>query len=213
MPEGAYDSCMSVARHPAPANWRLLLWWVLATAIGFSIGGPIEAVLGRSSGMIVVVYVSVGGTGAAALQWLALRRYVSQAGWWVVTGIVGGVAAGAIGVAVGVSAGVTTGVIEGLAEGAARGMEAGIDAGMDAAGVTMAVLFGAAVGVVQWLVLQRHVEGSGWWMLACGVGWVVSGLAAGITDTAAGWTVLGAVYGAITGCVLVVLLRRRLGAG
>lgn len=47
-----------------------------------------------------------------------------------------------------------------------------------------------------------------WWVLACGVGWVVSGLAAGVTDSVAGWAVLGAVYGAMTGCVLVWLLRR-----
>ncbi|MYA51545.1 MAG: hypothetical protein F4045_07580 [Chloroflexi bacterium] len=204
---------MSVTREPAPLNWRLLLWWVLATAIGFSVGGPIEAVLGRSSGILVIVYVSAGGTAAAVLQWLALRRHVSQAGWWVGTGIVGGVVAGAVGVAVGVSAGVTTGVIEGLADGAAKGMEAGIDAGVDAAGVTMAVVFGAAVGVVQWLMLRLHVAGAGWWVLASGVGWVVSGFAAGVTDTAAGWAVLGAVYGAITGSVLVWLLRQRLGAG
>ncbi len=201
---------MSVTREPGPLNWRLLAWWVLATAAGFSIGGPIEAVLGRSSGMLVIVYVSTGGTAAAVLQWLALRRYVPQSGWWVVTGLAGSVIAAAIGVAVGVSAGVTIGIIEGLAEGAAKGMEAGIDAGVDAAGVTMAVVFGAAVGVVQWLMLRLHVAGSGWWVLACGIGWVASGLTAGVTDTAAGWAVLGAVYGAITGCVLVWLLRRRL---
>ena len=47
-------------------------------------------------------------------------------------------------------------------------------------------MFGAAVGVLQWLVLQRQIAGSGWWMLASGVGWVVSGFSAGITDTAAG---------------------------
>ena len=201
---------MSVARQPASLNWRLLVWWVLATAAGFSVGGPIEAVLGRSSGMMVVVYVSAGGTAAAVLQWLALRRHLSQVGWWVVTGLVGSVTAAVIGLAAGVGAGVTTGVIEGLAEGVAKGMEAGINAGVDAAGVTTAVLFGAAFGAAQWPVLRRHVAGSGWWVLACGVGWVASGFAAGVTDSAAGWAVLGAVYGTITGCVLVWLLRRRL---
>ena len=46
-----------------------------------------------------------------------------------------------------------------------------------------------------------------WWVLASTVGWVVGGFVSGITDTAAGWAVLGAVYGVITGIVLVWLHR------
>ena len=208
---------MNGARTETPVNWRLLSWWVLATAAGFAVGGPLESVLGRSSGMMVVVYVSTGGTAAAALQWLALRRHIAHAGWWIATGIAGGVVAGMIGLVVGVGVGVGTGVVEGLAAGRAGGVatgiaegtRAGIDAGADIAGVATAILFGAAVGVVQWLVLQRQIAGSGWLILACSVGWVVSGLSAGVTDSAAGWAVLGAVYGVITGCVLVWLLRWR----
>ena len=212
---------MSSVWTEALVSWRLLPWWVLATAAGFAVGGPLESVLGRSSGMMGVVYVSAGGTAAAALQWLALRRHIAHAGWWIATGIAGGVVAGMIGLVVGlvvgVGVGVGTGVVEGLAAGRAGGVatgiaegtRAGIDAGADIAGVATAILFGAAVGVVQWLVLQRQIAGSGWWILACSVGWVVSGLSAGITDSAAGWAVLGIVYGAITGCVLVGLLRWR----
>ena len=208
---------MSSVWTETPVNWRLLPWWVLATAAGFAVGGPMESVLGRSSGMMVVVYVSTGGTAAAALQWLALRRHIAHAGWWIATGIAGGVVAGMIGLVVGVGVGVGTGVVEGLAAGRAGGVatgiaegtRAGIDAGADIAGVATAILFGAAVGVVQWLVLQRQIAGSGWLILACSVGWVVSGLSAGVTDSAAGWAVLGAVYGVITGCVLVWLLRWR----
>ena len=200
-------------------SWRLLPWWVLATTAGFAVGGPMESVLGRSSGMMVVVYVSAGGTAAAALQWLALRRHIANASWWVATGVAGGAVAGMIGLVVGVGVGVGTGVVEGLAAGRAEGVatgisegaRAGVAAGADIAGVATAILFGAAVGVVQWLVLQRQIAGSGWWLLACSVGWVVSGLSAGVTDSAAGWAVLGTVYGVITGCVLVWLLRRRVG--
>ena len=208
---------MNGARTETPVNWRLLSWWVLTTAAGFAVGGPMEAVLGRSSGMMVVVYVSAGGTAAAALQWLALRRHIAHADWWVATGIAGGAVAGMIGLVVGIGVGIGTGVVEGLAAGRAEGVatgisegaRAGVAAGADIAGVATAILFGAAVGVVQWLVLQRQIAGSGWWILACSVGWVVSGLSAGITDSAAGWAVLGIVYGVITGCVLVWLLRWR----
>ena len=200
---------MSGAQVPTRASWWWLPWWVAATAVGFSVGGPMEAVLGRSTGLMVVVFVSVGGSAAAALQWLALRSHLSQAGWWVLTGVAGGAVTGVVGIAAGVGAGVAAGVVEGFAEGLAEGMEAGIDAGADVAGVVAAVFAGVAFGVLQWLVLRQEVAGAGWWIPACAVGWVVSGLSAGITDTAAGWAVLGAVYGAVTGCVLVVLLRRR----
>lgn len=200
---------MNSARPWSTANWLFLPWWVAATAIGFSVGGPMEAVLGRSTGLMVVAYVSVGGSAAALLQWLVLRKHLSGVGWWVLTGVTGGAATGLVGIAGGVGAGVATGVAEGLAGGVAEGLEAGIDAGLDVAGVTAAVLAGAAFGVLQWLVLRQQVAGAGWWIPACAVAWVVSGFSAGVTDTAAGWAVLGAVYGAITGCVLVWLLRRR----
>ena len=203
---------MSLARKAASLKWPLLLWWVLAGTAGFSAGALVEAVLGRSSGMLVVVHVSVGGTAAAALQWLALRRYVARTGLWVGTGVAGGAATGAIGVAVGVGAGVTTAVFESFTAGLAEGVRAGIAAGTDAAGVAAAVVFGAAVGVLQWLVLRQQAGGAGWWVPASAAGWVVGGLSAGITDSPAGWTVLGAVYGAITGCVLVWLLRQRVAA-
>ncbi len=185
-------------------NWLLLLWWVLATAAGFSLGSLVELALGRSSGITVLAFVAVGGTGASVLQWLALRKHLTQVGWWVGTGVAASVVVGVVGLAAGVAAAIAT-VITG-------GAESGLDAGLDAAGVTAAVLFGAALGGVQWVLLRWQVAGAGWWVLACGVGWVAGGFSAGVTDTAAGWAVLGAVYGALTGSVLVWLLRRRVDA-
>jgi hypothetical protein len=44
-----------------------------------------------------------------------------------------------------------------------------------------------------------------WWVLASTVGWVVGMPVGGFV----GWAALGAVYGAITGVVLVWLLRQR----
>ena len=68
---------------------------------------------------------------------------------------------------------------------------------------------GPAVGVLQVRLLQQRFAGSGRWVLASGVGWIVAGLTAGVTEGVGGWAVLGAVYGAITGGVLVALLRQR----
>ncbi len=157
-----------------------------------------------SGGLLVVVYMTVGGTVAGLLQWPALRRHVPGAGWWVPIIIAGGVTVGAAGLAVG--------VVAGVAVGASAGVDAGMDAGADAAGVAAAILFGMVVGTLQWLVLLRRFARSYWWVLASSVGWIVGGLVSGISEGVAGWSILGAVYGAMTGSVLVWLLPRRAGA-
>ena len=85
-------------------------------------------------------------------------------------------------------------------------------------------LFGTVLGALHWLVLRRRVARAGWWVLASGVGWVTGapvgavlggGLSAalgwsgsGAIDWALTWAGVGAIYGAITGRVLVWLLRR-----
>ena len=68
---------------------------------------------------------------------------------------------------------------------------------MDSYGLALVALVGAG----------RQVARAGWWVVASTVGWVVGGLVSGITDAAAGWAGVGAVYGAITGIVLVWLHR------
>ena len=87
--------------------------------------------------------------------------------------------------------------------------EAGRAFGEDVAGVSAAVLYGTAVGALQWRLLRRRFARAGRWLLASAVGWIVAGLTAGVTEGIAGWAVLGAVYGAITGGALVTLLRQR----
>ena len=175
-----------------------LLWWVLASAAGYAVSGLTEAAAGSFGGVTVVAPVAVGATVAAALQWPVLRRRIPRAGWWVASGIVGAVLVGAAAIAAGVAAG--------LAAGAVGDADAGRDFGGDVAAVTSAVMFGAALALVQRHLLRREFARLGWWVLASSVGWIVAGLIAGVTDGVAGWAVLGAVYGAITGFVLVWLL-------
>ncbi len=176
----------------------LLVWWVLAGAAGFAVGGLAESAAGTSGGLMVVGYITLGSTTAGLLQWLVLRQRVSEVRWWVAACIGGGLAAGLVGVAVGVLAGLGAGVVLGL--------RAALEVGADTGGVAAAVSFGTVVGVLQWLVLQRDLPRSYWWVLASTAGWIVGGLAAGVTEGVAGWAVLGAVYGSITGFVLVGLL-------
>jgi hypothetical protein len=49
-----------------------------------------------------------------------------------------------------------------------------------------------------------------WWVLASTVGWAAGGFLSGAVPVGGflGWAALGAVYGAITGSVLVWLLRQ-----
>ena len=182
-------------------KWWLSLWWILASAAGYAVAGLTEAAAGSFSGVTVVAPVAVGATAAAALQWSVLRRRIPRAGWWVASGVVGAALVGAVAIAAGVAAG--------LGAGAIGDADAGRDFGEDVAGVSAAVLFGAALSLVQRRLLRREFARLGCWVLASSVGWIVAGLIAGVTEGVAGWAVLGAVYGAITGFVLVGLLAQQ----
>ena len=177
-------------------DWRVWLWWVLASMVGWAVGGYVGVAMGGglSRGIIVTGYVGVtaGVTVAGALQWLVLRRQVARAGWWVVTGIVSGAVVGILVVVLGWVVGVVGRLVGGAAWGASWGPDWSAEPGGDVGFVVAVAAGGTVLGVLQWLVLRRRVARAGWWVLA----------------STAGWAVLGAVYGAITGAVLVWLLRR-----
>jgi hypothetical protein len=94
----------------------------------------------------------------------------------------------------------TVNVIVSLAEGA--------DTSTDLGWVVVTIAFGAALGIAQWLALRRQLPRTGWWVLISAIGWVTAGLLAGAVSPPEGWAVVGAVYGAITGYVLVRLLQQ-----
>jgi hypothetical protein len=67
---------------------------------------------------------------------------------------------------------------------------------------------GASVGMAQWLILRRWVSHAGWWVLASTVGLAV-GFPLYFSDGEAVSTAVASVaVGAITGRVLVWLLRQ-----
>ena len=70
---------------PKAPGWRVWLWWVLATAVGWSVGGYLGSAAGwgLSRGIAVVGYgagAAAGGIAAGVLQWLVLRQQVARAG-------------------------------------------------------------------------------------------------------------------------------------
>ena len=195
----------------APVSWRFWLWWVLASTVGWAVGGGLSGSLGS----IQAGYVggmTVGATGAGVLQWLVLRQRIARAGWWMlatvlVSAVVGGVIVGV-----------------GSSGGRAWSVTWSADPGRVVVGLAGMGLFGTALGALQWLVLRGQVARAGWWVLAGGVGWItgaplgavlgggLSGIlgwsGSGSGDWALTWAGVGAVYGAITGRVLVWLLRQ-----
>ena len=177
------------------------LWWIAASTVGFAVAGPLETVVGVSGGVVVIGYLGVAGIVAAALQWLVLRQRLPDAGLWIVAGVVAAGVVAVVGLGAGIAGGFAVGVLEGV--------EAGKKAGVDAGGVAAAILYGGVLGLVQWALVLRPLVGSGWWVPVSSVGWIVSGLMAGVTEGTAGWAVVGAGYGLITGAVLLGLLRRR----
>ncbi len=179
-------------------DWRLWLWWVVAGVVGWAAGWGLgwSEVEFWSVDIAAAEYggVVVGVTVVGALQWLMLRRQLAGAAWWIVASLVSGVVAG--------------GVIYGV--GGDAGFTAEVARDLDVGWVVEAALYGAVLGVLQWLVLRWQVALSGLWVLASTVGWVVGDpVCSSLMDFGAlSWVVFGAVYGAITGLVLVWLLRR-----
>lgn len=179
-------------------DWRLWLWWVVAGVVGWAAGWGLgwSEVEFWSVDIAAAEYggVVVGVTVVGALQWLMLRQRMARAAWWIVASLVSGVVAG--------------GVIYGV--GGDAGFTAEVTRDLDVGWVVEAGLYGAVLGVLQWLVLRRQVALSGLWVVASTVGWIVGDpVCSSLMDFGAlSWVVFGAVYGAITGLVLMWLLRQ-----
>jgi hypothetical protein len=102
---------------------------------------------------LIVVFCLVlcqAGSIAAVLQWPVLKSYVSRGVWWAV--------AGSVGTLVTVNVGRLFG-------GAGEPLHYGLE--------------GAAIGLLQWLVLRREVPSAGWWAPISLIGWLIGGLVIG----------------------------------
>jgi hypothetical protein len=80
-------------------------------------------------------------------------------------------------------------------------------------------LFGALIGVLQWLSLRQQMSGAGWWLLVSSMGWAVGLRVAQAVDDVLGlfvsdeivgfallYGVMAAVAGVTSGPILVWLL-------
>jgi hypothetical protein len=201
-------------------GWATWIAWVIASAVGLAIGLAVYLPLavGLADGMEVVAHTLISASAGAWLgmsvgvaQWLVLRRRDTNPGGWVV--------ASAVGAAVG---GTGALVLAGL-------MSQALNTDFVANFVVGGAFLGGSLGLAQWLLLRQQVARAGWWVLASAVG-LSTGLGVGrIGGAALHDAILGAAgesmarigatavfgilivlgYGAITGGVLVWLVRRR----
>jgi hypothetical protein len=210
-------------------GWRLGLRWVLLTAGGWIIGLPgslffvavVGWIIGVPEGSDSII-LKLGLDNAAAeiflcvvvslMQWLALRRFVRQAGFWVPASIIGFTISSGIHVVV------------------CNVWRYPYDLGLlDGALVWAAAwaLGGALSGVLQQRILRHQVCHSAWWVPASAAGWGLGMIGFGFTRLAihfpreagpfaalVGGLMLPAGVGAIllgivTGGTLVWLLRQQ----
>src|SRR5215212_5165650 len=139
-------------------NWKLGLWWSLATIGGLILGlvilfaGLGSAINNAPPFLFGLVIGCTFGLGCAVMQWLALRRLVSA--WWIAGTFAAWAMFWAINLAgvLGNGSGVFGKVMEGLGHGA---------------------LFGALLGLFQWLVLRNSTPNAQWWIYANVLGWSI----------------------------------------
>ena len=74
-------------------GWGFWLLWVLASTVGGIVGNSIAT---RSANSWTMAGALVGA-GTGIMQWLILRRQISQAGWWIPATTIGQ----AVGLAIG----------------------------------------------------------------------------------------------------------------
>lgn len=190
-------------------GWRLWLQWVLANAAPFLLVyvliASIGALLGHDAQGVLSYIVLV--LTLVMLQWAVLRQKVEGARWWLLVTLLGIPLGAAVGIPVLAMMDVS---------------------GQEVLGALVGItLFGSVLGLMQWLVLRRHVRGAGWWILASAASWLLY-VVLDISTRKAGLLLpgyelfgnLGQIevamlgyaflsYGVITGLLLVWLLARR----
>ncbi|MXW75878.1 MAG: VanZ family protein [Acidimicrobiaceae bacterium] len=172
-------------------GWRLWFWWFLGGAVGWDVSMDSSLfgertrveLLDSLPSLTVPAFsnVAVGGLLVGVFQWLAVRRHLSRPARWLSS------SAGAV-------------AVGGLIVLAVRLVDA------DSASIAGVVFYGTVVGVLQWLVLRDHSAHAGWWVVVSTVGWLLA-FPVGDAMGPPGWS----VYGALTGAVLVWLLRGSIG--
>ena len=195
---------------------RFGIRWVLLTVAGWTIGFPLGFVFVAVAGWIIgipegsdSIILKLGLDNAALfivvvavvslMQWLALRRVVQRAGFWVLASIIGFTISSSI-------HGVVCHVY-------------GYPDDLGPLGALVWTLFfilgGTLTGLLQQRILRHQVHRSGWWVPASAAGWGLVVIGFGIVSKILGvrLQVVGLIassglLGIVTGVTLIWLLRQ-----
>jgi hypothetical protein len=200
-------------------GWSLWFQWLIANSIGglvglalmaetpsflvgyFGSGGDPTNTAGYSAVWAVILGATLGGATIGGLQWFILRRQNPAIKWWTV--------ASTAGFALGF---ILVWALSGAASGKNYAHHA-LPHAVDRAGIVGGLVIGAMMGSVQSLFLRWNRKRVAYWVGANIVGFSVGwfGAAAqpvtGVPAHFVGGATFGCVFGAITGIVLVWLLR------
>lgn len=214
-------------RHP---GWMFWLLWIAATYVGallyFIPVGAVQIVVGldrlddpqRASEiarwMLVLAAVLCGaacGSTIGLAQWLVLRREIERIGWWVAATVAGYASIGLLPLIASVFQPgwldwAITLIINGKMHWLARVVPSWPAASWLPGAITL-TLFGAVLGIVQWLVLRGHVYQAGWWIAINFGGWALAAASAASSNMLVVLTSF-AVPVVVAGGGIVWLLRR-----
>jgi hypothetical protein len=192
-------------------NGGLWMWWFIAHAIAGIVGSGLWQIISWLWETAPAQYATLGEwmIRLAVLlfvlslaQWLVLSLRVDIDAWWVLgTTVSGGI------------------ILPIIAEFVDKKLSFPKE-------LVSLVGGGIIIGIVQWLLLRSHIRQAFWWMPAVALGWFGSLLIGLVLTTAVGivwkWLIGGpllqivnggilwAGYGALTGIVLVWLLRHKI---
>ena len=222
--------------HGAQARWDWNLWfrWVLANAIGEVVGlgtaavvgvglaWTIETTMGAFAGLamagVMILVGTLEGIVVGMAQWLVLRHPIQNMSWrvWVLATAIGAFVAWTLGMIP------STLMATNTAAAAAAPPPEMSDVVMYGLAALMGAVLGPILGLPQWLVLRRHVQKAGWWVLANAAAWALGmpvafvgassvppggfGLGIVVIGIVTGASA-GAVVGAVHGLALVWLLQ------
>jgi hypothetical protein len=175
-------------------HWSFLPLWITATSLSYAGGGKISAFVSNNMTGDFGVFLGFAlmSLAIAVAQWLVIRRYIRGVGWlW--TTVVGGAVGGSLSSWASFQLAVTYGEAVDLL-------------------VIYACLRGLTTGFMQWTIIKHHFKRSGWWVVGTTASWYVGVMVGSLLMDKLGYFLtltVGAIYGLLTGCVLLAFLWHR----
>jgi hypothetical protein len=165
-----YGEQNTFRRTPGLVTW---LFWVVLTAFGGIVGTFLLSIISEANaslnGLLIWFYLASPLFFVALGQWLLLRRFVAQSGWWLLTGILGFIFVYPYLLIYSSSTLFTSGksLIFGTLEFWTVSLSLAI----------MTFIFGSIVGLVQGILVIRRLgavpSGLLWWVIGSAIAWGV----------------------------------------